>query len=118
MNLISGEIATTSQTLLDQLRPTIRAAIERLVKEELQRALAATTTAITTVAAAEEPSAAVAPAKRGRKPGRKPGRPAKGTVCTTAGCNKPARSKGLCAAHYQAARRYAQTPKVTAKAKK
>jgi hypothetical protein len=44
---------------------------------------------------------------------RKRGRPAKAFVgyvpeekrCSVAGCGKPARSKGLCSAHYQAARR-------------
>jgi|SRR5579871_671303 len=44
---------------------------------------------------------------------RKRGRPAKpffgvvaaGKACSVAGCGKPARSKGLCSAHYQAARR-------------
>jgi hypothetical protein len=44
---------------------------------------------------------------------RKRGRPAKvftgvvpaGKHCKVAGCGRPARSKGLCSAHYQAARR-------------
>ena len=43
----------------------------------------------------------------------KRGRPAKpffgvvaaGKACSVAGCGRPARSKGLCSAHYQAARR-------------
>jgi hypothetical protein len=44
---------------------------------------------------------------------RKRGRPAKpivgfvpvGQRCSVSGCGRPARSKGLCSAHYQAARR-------------
>jgi hypothetical protein len=52
-------------------------------------------------------SPGVAPVKRGR--GRPP-KPFFGFVsadkrCKVAGCGKPARSKGLCSAHYQAARR-------------
>jgi hypothetical protein len=50
-------------------------------------------------------SANTAPRKRGR-----PAKPVVGYVppsqrCRVAGCGRPARSKGLCSAHYQAARR-------------
>jgi hypothetical protein len=50
-------------------------------------------------------AAPVGPRKRGR-----PAKPFFGVVpadqrCKVSGCSKPARSKGLCSAHYQAARR-------------
>ena len=51
------------------------------------------------------PAATWGPRKRGR-----PAKPVVGYVsadrrCATPGCGRPARAKGLCSAHYQAARR-------------
>ena len=55
--------------------------------------------------------AALTPRRRGRPP-----KPVVGYVppdqrCATPGCGRPARAKGLCSAHYQAARRK-KLPKV------
>jgi hypothetical protein len=50
-------------------------------------------------------AAPLGPRKRGRPPKAFVGVVAGGNQCSVAGCGKPARSKGLCSAHYQAARR-------------
>jgi len=59
--------------------------------------------------------------KRGRKPGRKPGRkvrtarrgrrPRAAKLCSMPGCGRPHYAKGLCASHYQTARREAKEKK-------
>ena len=44
--------------------------------------------------------------KRGRKRGKKRGRkPSAAKACSMAGCKRPHYAKGLCASHYQTARR-------------
>ena len=47
----------------------------------------------------------IGPRKRGRPAKVFTGIVAAGKACSVAGCGRPARSKGLCSAHYQAARR-------------
>jgi hypothetical protein len=47
----------------------------------------------------------MSPRKRGRPPKPFVGFVPANKRCKVAGCGKPARSKGLCSAHYQAARR-------------
>jgi hypothetical protein len=46
-----------------------------------------------------------APRRRGRPPKAFYGVVAPGKECKVPGCGRPARSKGLCSAHYQAERR-------------
>jgi len=44
--------------------------------------------------------------KRGRRKGKKRGRkPSAAKACSVAGCKRPHYAKGLCASHYQTARR-------------
>jgi hypothetical protein len=50
-------------------------------------------------------AAAIGPRKRGRPAKPFVGLVSAGDQCSVAGCGRPARSKGLCSAHYQAARR-------------
>jgi hypothetical protein len=48
---------------------------------------------------------AIGPRKRGRPPKALVGYVPPEQRCSVAGCGRPARAKGLCSAHYQAARR-------------
>ncbi|WP_373048912.1 hypothetical protein [Vulgatibacter sp.] len=93
--------AAIDETMEEALRGSIR----RIIQEELAAALGT---------AAAPP--AIGTRRAGRPPGRRvqAGRKARGgaaaaegsKVCEVAGCKRPYRSQGYCAAHYQAARKY------------
>lgn len=117
--------APPSQSLyLLYMTTTTEGLLERLVRSELRRAMAPVTDALIKMQggkvspeAAEvatpapvrrgRPASAVkrekpvsaAPAKANKKAGKKS--PSAGTACAVIGCDKPARSRGLCAVHYQ-----------------
>lgn len=81
----------------EQFSNRVREIVQPLIDEAVERILSA---ALGTTAA---------PAKRrGRPPGSKntTARTNAGVACGVAGCPRPVRSKGYCAAHYQAARKY------------
>jgi len=84
----------------EALENALRGPIRRVIQEELASALA-------TGAAPR----AIGARRGARAPGRraKPGKPngaVAARVCEVAGCKRPYRSQGYCAAHYQAARKY------------
>jgi len=56
------------------------------------------------------PGAPFGPRRRGRPPKAVPLPVPAEHRCTVEGCPRPSRSKGLCGAHYQAARRSAAAP--------
>ncbi|AKU89771.1 hypothetical protein [Vulgatibacter incomptus] len=90
----------------ETVEAAVRTNLREIFAEELAQALGT-----------GAPQVAAPAAKRpGRKPGPKaaaktakaaaPGRKPAGKKCEVVGCNRPYRSQGYCAAHYQAARKY------------
>lgn len=97
----------TIDTLINPIRPAIRDAVAKMVQEEI-------TVAVQNAIAAVSPHAAQVDAFHRAITVRSASAPyvrsAKGAgkkKCSEAGCSEPARCKGLCSAHYQAARRRA-----------
>lgn len=121
-NPLSDALDKRIQAVVDQtLEDAVREAVRTMVREELSQALGAVATQAAPAAAPVAPSG-----RRGRPPGRAAtagvgrtaaaGRAARGRgatataaggkLCAVVGCNRPFRSQGYCAAHYQAARKY------------
>lgn len=73
------------------------------IGEAIGRGVARGINAGLTLAAPAAAAPSVAPRRRGRPPKAAAG----GNTCKEPGCGNPARSKGLCSKHYQAARRKA-----------
>jgi len=85
----------------EALDEALRGSIRRLIQQELAAALGSAA-----------PPAAIGARRAGRPPGRRVQARGRQRVeegaktCEVAGCNRPYRSQGYCAAHYQAARKY------------
>jgi len=103
-NPLAQALDTRIRAVIDEsMNDAMRTSIRRIIQEELAQIL----------------GGAAAPAAIGtRRAGRPPGRRVQATrapraaaqdadkKCEVAGCKRPYRSQGYCAAHYQAARKY------------
>jgi hypothetical protein len=89
--------------LAQALDRRIRAVVEPLLRDAVRRIQEEIATQLS------GGTVAVSRGRVGRPPKGKPGRkPSAGTgaLCNVSGCPNPHRSRGYCAAHYQAARKY------------
>lgn len=85
--------------MADDLTKAFEQRVRQIVEPMLEDAVARVTRALLGV------GGAIQVARRGRRGGASAAAAGK-QACNVSGCSRPVRSKGYCAAHYQAARKY------------
>ena len=86
--------SVVSETMGEAIRTSIR----QIIQEELASALGSSPTPVAAAPARTPKGARVGLQRAARKAAVK--------LCNVAGCHRPHRSQGYCAAHYQSARKY------------
>lgn len=106
INPLAQALDKRIRAIVDEtLEETVRNAIREIVQEELANALATGAAAPAAIGTRRRAAASARRAQATRR-GRTARAAVSGKTCDVAGCGKPYRSQGYCAAHYQAARKY------------